>query len=353
MTAHYTSTSRRLKVLDLFSGAGGFSKGFESSGFEILGGVDFDKHALSTYAYNFPSAKAFLEDLDSPTEEFLEWLESVRGDVDVIIGGPPCQGFSIAGKRDPRDPRNRLYQKYIDIVKLLKPQAVLIENVPTIMTMSSGAVRESIIHDLESLGFNVSVETLNASFFGIPQARRRTFFVGTRTDRPFFFPVPTTKESPLTCWDALSDLPSLDKQAPLRCQKPKNEYQKLMRLNANSLHNHELVQHTETTKSIIALVPDGGNYKSLPLNLQLTRKVNIAWTRMNSKKPSFTIDAGHNHHFHYKENRVPSVRESARIQSFPDSFVFLGNRTSQYRQVGNAVPPLLASALADALKACL
>ena len=281
MTAQYTSSSRSLKVLDLFSGAGGFSKGFELSGFEILGGVDFDNHALSTYARNFPNAKAFLEDLDSPTEEFLNWLQSVKGVVDVVIGGPPCQGFSIAGKRDPRDPRNRLYQKYIDIVKLLKPRAVLIENVPTIMTMSSGAVSRSIVSDLESLGFTVSVETLNASFFGIPQARRRTFFVGTRTEKLFSFPFPTTKEVPLTCWDALSDLPSLDKSAPLLYQQPKNEYQKLMREDSNSIQNHELVQHTETTKAIIALVPDGGNYKSLPPNLQLTRKVNIAWTRMN------------------------------------------------------------------------
>ena len=128
--------------------------------------------------------------------------------------------------------------------------------------------------------------------------------------------------------------------------KAKNDYQVRMRKGSKQLFNHWSVAHTEQTKSIIALVPDGGNYKDLPKRLQNTRRVNIAWTRMASYLPSFTIDAGHNHHFHYKANRVPTVRECARIQSFPDTFVFLGNKTSQYRQVGNAVPPLLAEVLA-------
>ena len=119
-----------------------------------------------------------------------------------------------------------------------------------------------------------------------------------------------------------------------------------MRNKSDILYNHEAVKHTEKTKNIIAMVPDGGNYKCLPMHLQSTRKVNIAWTRMNSSKPCFTIDAGHNHHFHYLANRVPTVRECARIQSFPDNFIFTGNRTSQYRQVGNAVPPLVAEQIA-------
>ena len=126
-----------------------------------------------------------------------------------------------------------------------------------------------------------------------------------------------------------------------------------MRENAKILTNHTAVNHTEKTKEIISLVPDGGNYKDLPNELKQTRKVNIAWTRMNSQKPCFTIDAGHNHHFHYKANRVPTVRECARIQSFPDTFKFLGTRTSQYRQVGNAVPPLLGYQLGMQLKKVL
>ena len=127
----------------------------------------------------------------------------------------------------------------------------------------------------------------------------------------------------------------------------KSDYQKLMRQNSQKIYNHEITQHSEQTKKIIALVPDGGNYKNLPLDLQQTRKVHIAWTRLNSNKPSFTIDTGHRHHFHYKWNRIPTVRESARLQSFPDDFVFIGTKTSQYKQVGNAVPPLLAKAIAN------
>lgn len=132
--------------------------------------------------------------------------------------------------------------------------------------------------------------------------------------------------------------------------EPQSDYQKLMRKNSSRVLNHTATMHTEKTKRIIAMVPDGGNYKDLPHELWSTRKVNIAWTRMNSNKPCFTIDTGHNHHFHYKENRVPTVRESARIQSFPDDFEFIGIKTSQLRQVGNAVPPLLSQAIAEQVK---
>ena len=129
-----------------------------------------------------------------------------------------------------------------------------------------------------------------------------------------------------------------------------NAYQRFIRQNSKGVYNHDITKHNDKTKEIIAMVPDGGNYKDLPMELQQTRKVHIAWTRLNSKKPSFTIDCGHNHHFHYQYNRVPTVRESARIQSFPDNFVFLGNKGSQLKQVGNAVPPLMAKAISEQLK---
>ena len=135
--------------------------------------------------------------------------------------------------------------------------------------------------------------------------------------------------------------------------EPQSSYQRLMRKNSKKVLNHTATLHTEKTKEIISMVPDGGNYKDLPKELWNTRKVHIAWTRMSSKKPCFTIDTGHNHHFHYKENRVPTVRESARIQSFPDDFEFIGIKTSQLRQVGNAVPPLLSQAIADQIKEIL
>ena len=340
------------RVLDLFCGAGGFSLGFRSAGFEIVAGIDNDSQALTTYAKNFPEAIALNLNLAHPEDLWLGQLD-VLGKIDGIIGGPPCQGFSIAGKRLIDDPRNYLYRAYIAVVKRIKPTWIAIENVPTIRTMGEGKVFSSIIDDLNQLGYSTSSETLNSSKFGVPQNRRRTFILGRLSQWGYQFPEALSL-SPITSSDAISDLPSLSDEpgsdVMTYSSMPVNAYQSKMRDGSKDIRNHWAVAHTETTKRIISMVPDGGNYKDLPENLWSTRKVNIAWTRLNSKRPSFTIDAGHNHHFHYKENRVPTVRECARIQSFPDTFVFLGNKTSQFRQVGNAVPPLLAEAVAIAIR---
>ena len=337
-------------VLDLFSGAGGLALGFQAAGFKTIAGIDNDKASLETFARNFPSAVTMCEDLSSTSDELVTFFKNLRNKIDVIVGGPPCQGFSIAGKRLIDDPRNSLYRHYIGIVDVIKPKYVVIENVPTIRSMGGGKIASAIVQDLENLGYEVQVMTVNASDYGVPQNRKRTFFVAKKGDQPVVFPNPLTPTLKITTEDAIGDLPLLEDyfdDLPIPYTKTfKNEYQRKMRQGSKLLFNHWSVAHTEQTKSIIALVPDGGNYKDLPKRLQGTRRVNIAWTRMASNLPSFTIDAGHNHHFHYKANRVPTVRECARIQSFPDSFVFLGNKTSQYRQVGNAVPPLLAEVLA-------
>ena len=335
-----------LKTLDLFCGCGGLSLGFEEAGFEISAGIDNDQEALETFAKNFKKAKTFNVDLSNKSQIPFDQI----GEIDVILGGPPCQGFSIAGKRQAEDPRNKLTDAYINIVNQLNPKAVLIENVPNILNMANGSFRENITEMLEKLGFKVSIEKLNSVEFGVPQNRRRVFFIGVKDDYIRSNEIDKLKsKNIITCGEALDDLPTLEHQlgddAQSYAKEPQNEYQSLMRLKTQLVFNHISVDHKETTKSIIAQVPDGGNYKDLPLNLQSTRKVNIAWTRMNSNKPCFTIDAGHNHHFHYKQNRVPTVRECGRIQSFPDHFIFTGKRTSQYRQVGNAVPPLLAKTL--------
>jgi len=339
------------KCLDLFCGAGGLSKGFEMAGFKIVAGVDNDEHSLKTYSMNHKGTLAIKHDLSM---NLFDKIDQIRYEnIDVLIGGPPCQGMSIAGKRISDDPRNKLYKAYIDIVKHFQPKAIVLENVPTIVTLFDGIIAEAIVNDFSMLGYTVTVNTVFASEYGVPQKRRRTFFIALKRDS-FIFPAPTTKSQPITTEEAISDLPLLADELGSDEQnypvKVLSEYQKKMRKNSTVIYNHTAVLHTETTKNIIKLVPDGGNYKNLPLSLQNTRKVNIAWTRMNSKKPSFTIDAGHNHHFHYKANRVPTVRECARIQSFPDDFIFYGNRTSQYRQVGNAVPPLLAFEIAKKLK---
>jgi DNA (cytosine-5-)-methyltransferase len=238
----------------------------------------------------------------------------------------------------------------VDFVRFYQPKAFLMENVPNIMSMGKGAIKQQITQDFEQLGYIVKSQILMASDYGVPQNRKRAFFVGFKNGITFDFPKQTVNQY-VTVKQAISDLPdySVDDGAayPLLGS---SEYQHMMRQNATGLFNHQITQHNDKTKEIIALVPDGGNYKSLPEHLRQTRNVNIAWTRLNSQKPSFTIDTGHRHHFHYEFNRVPTVRESARIQSFPDDFVFLGTKTSQYKQVGNAVPPMLAKVIALKMK---
>jgi DNA (cytosine-5)-methyltransferase 1 len=337
------------KVIDLFCGCGGLSYGFIEAGYDVLLGIDHWKDAIVTFENTHKNAKGLVADLFTETPKDISKKTGIK-DVDIIIGGPPCQGFSIAGKRIIDDERNQLYKSFVSFVKHYQPKVFLMENVPNIVSMGKGVVKNSIIEDFEKLGYKVVYKVLLASDFGVPQNRKRAFFVGTKNKAEFVFPEPTT-ENPISAKEAISDLPekSLTDGTKYKTEA-KSDYQKVIRGKSIGVYNHEITNHSEQTTSIISLVPDGGNYKDLPEELRNTRNVNIAWTRLNSKKPSFTIDTGHRHHFHYKYNRVPTVRESARIQSFPDTFIFLGSKTSQYKQVGNAVPPILAKVLATEIK---
>jgi len=219
-----------------------------------------------------------------------------------------------------------------------------------LVAMNNGKVKDQIIKEFEALGYKVVYKILLASDFGVPQNRKRVVFVGLQNGKSFTFPEGKYNDNKITAFEAISDLPENEvKDGTLYSHSPKSEYQKMIRENSTKIFNHETTKHTEKTVEIISLVPDGGNYKDLPKSLQNTRKVNIAWTRLNSKKPSFTIDTGHNHHFHYKFNRVPTVRESARIQSFPDTFIFCGKKNDQLKQVGNAVPPILGKVIGKTL----
>lgn len=341
-------SEQKYNVLDLFCGCGGLSLGFEEAGYNVLLGIDIWEDALKTYAYNHKHSKTLCADMSILRGED---VKDIIGDnsVDVIIGGPPCQGFSIAGKRIVNDDRNKLYKGFVRMVEYFKPKAFVMENVPNILSIGDGAVRETIINDFKSLGYTVETKVLTASDYGVPQNRRRAVFVGL-TKGNFDFDIPMVAEK-VTTKEALSDLPeqSIEDGGKYSVESTSG-YQKLMRINSIGVYNHEVTQHNEQTVRIISMVPDGGNYKDLPKEFQETRKVHIAWTRLNSKRPSITIDTGHRHHFHYKWNRVPTVRESARIQSFPDDFIFLCSKTSQYKQVGNAVPPLMAKAIAEQLK---
>ena len=347
-------------VIDLFCGCGGLSEGFQMAGYNIVLGVDNNDLALKTFLYNHKGSEALNADLSAP--ETFETIEKIVKEkkVDVIIGGPPCQGFSLTGKREFNDDRNKLYLAMIEMVKRYQPKAFLIENVPGMATLYKGKVKEQIINTFEDMGYNVSVtdKPLLAADYGVPQFRKRMFFVGFRKDlnlEKFVFPKPILDEdSYIGTAAAISDLPSLefDLGSPVAeySSNPKSDYQALMRRGASKLYNHVGTNHTDEVKWVISQVPEGGNYKDLPSGVGKSRKFNEAWTRYHSQRPSKTIDTGHRNHFHYKWNRVPTVRENARLQSFPDRFEFLGTKTQQNRQVGNAVPPLLAQAIAEEIK---
>ena len=335
--------------IDLFCGCGGFSLGFEKAGFDILLGVDVWEDALVTYRHNHKNSKTLCGDLSELAPS--EIKKCIGGKkVDVIIGGPPCQGFSIAGKHIVTDKRNELYKAFVSMVQFFKPKAFVMENVPNILSIGNGIVKNSIFKDFEKIGYKVKVEILTASNYGVPQNRRRAFFVGLLNGKDFEYPKRNV-DALVTTKEALSDLPETSLEDGSKyTMPPQSEFQKLMRKNSKSVFNHDVTIHTEQTQRIISLVPDGGNYKDLPKELQQTRKVHIAWTRLDSKKPSITIDTGHNHHFHYEYNRVPTARESARLQSFPDDFIFYCKKMSQLKQIGNAVPPLMAKEVAKKVK---
>lgn len=341
--------SKSLTFIDLFCGAGGMSTGFEMAGFTPVLAIDNWQDALDTYLHNHPGSQTLCADLSSIDIPKVAERFNIKN-VDLIIGGPPCQGFSIAGKRIVDDIRNKLYKSFVSFVEFFSPQVFVMENVPNILSIGDGLVKDSIIGDFSRLGYKVNYKILTASDYGVPQNRRRAIFVGSRDGVDFSFPKPLII-NPITTKEAISDLPedSIEEggQYPT---PPLSSYQELMRKNSSGVYNHSATVHTEQTKRIIAMVPDGGNYTCLPLELQSTRKVHIAWTRLHSDKPSITIDTGHNHHFHYQYNRVPTARESARLQSFPDDYVFLCGKTSQLKQIGNAVPPLMAKAIAEEVK---
>lgn len=338
-----------LTVSDFFCGCGGLSQGFKEAGFKIKTGIDFNKSFLETYAHNFPEASVL--NLDLGKDKFLKEIPYSE----VIIGGPPCQGFSLTGPRNIDDPRNQLYLSIFKTLKIMKPKAFLIENVRGLMTMWNGQVFKEIIKKFESVGYNVAFQLINSADYGVPQIRHRVFIVGIKKELNKNYQFPNKefkKEEYVSCFEAIGNVPSLEKdlkQSSLAYKKkPSTKFQKYV-MDSNKLYNHEATDHKDFVKKTIALVPEGGNYKDLPEGIGKSRKFNEAWTRYHSRKPSKTIDTGHRNHFHYKYNRVPTVRENARLQSFKDSFRFLATRTSQNTQVGNAVPPLLAYKIAKEL----
>lgn len=343
------------KVIDLFSGCGGFSYGFESAGFHVVLGVDNDKAALETFKANHTNSKILLADLyqDTTIEDIIKAVNGHK--IDVIIAGPPCQGFSLTGARQKEDDRNKLFYSVFKLAKKLNPKAIIIENVPGLAALYDGQAKDAILKEFQKLNLNSNFKVLFAPDYEVPQIRKRIFFVGLNSKLGAFeFPKEIlTPDNYNTTSIAISDLPARVKDFGDELDKydkpAKTVYQNKMRNGSELLFNHVASKHTDHVINVISQVPEGGNHKDLPKGVGDSRKFNEAWTRYHGNKPSKTIDTGHRNHFHYKYNRIPTVRENARLQSFPDSFVFHGTRTQQNKQVGNAVPPLLGYHIAKQL----
>ncbi len=347
------------KVLDLFSGAGGFSYGLEmNKKFKIKIALDFNEKALRTYKYNHPDAKIINGDITNQLIKSQIIQLAQEDNVNMIIGGPPCQGFSLKGKKlGISDHRNFLFLEFFDVVKNIDPEIFIMENVPAIINSSNGFFINEIINKFESIDYKINYEVLNASDFGVPQNRKRTFIIGSKIKK-MKMPIPDIKLKN-NVRDAISDLSYLDsgdiefKREYLL--KPKSNFQINMRKDSKYLFNHSATNHTKETIYKLNLIPINGTKFNLPIHLRTNQKFKTTWSRLRWNELSPTIDTrfdtpSNGRNTHPFLNRSITLREAARLQSFPDRFVFLGNKTSICRQIGNAVPPLLAFALANSIE---
>ena len=346
----------KYKVLDLFCGCGGISEGFRLAGYNIIGGIDFNEDATKTFKHNFPKAKVLNTDICTVSND--DALKAFGG-VDVIVGGPPCQGFSSANRwqKEQDDPRNKLFFQYLRFVEVLQPKVVMIENVRGLLTRDNGYAKERIETLLSGMGYTVQMRVLCASDYGVPQNRNRAIIIGIKGEEIFVFD--DIKKLPkVTVDDAIGELYAFENKTPdemVFATPPTSSYRRFLRRDDNKLPDHEVVYPALIVQQRISHVPQGGNWKDVPSNLwknDRTNRHSSAYKRLKQDDQSCTIDTGnaHSNYFHPLFNRIPSIRESARLQSFPDTFEFVGTRGSKYKQVGNAVPPLLAMAIAKAIK---
>ena len=342
-------------VIDLFAGVGGMSLGFEMSGFDVLLANEYDKSIAEAYIANHKNTKMIIGDITSL--DLKKTFGSYRGKVDVVIGGPPCQGFSQKGQRKTiHDERNFLFKYYVSVVELVKPKYFVMENVPNLLTAEGGYFRKEIEELFNSMGYSLQYGVLNASDYGVPQNRRRAVIIGKLGGKAPSLPIPQNKV--VTIWDAISDLAYLESGEGADEQKyempVESEYEKLLRKDSNTLFNHVATKHSPLALERLALIPPNAGREVLPKE-HLTKSIySGTWTRMRKDEISVTIttrfDTPSSGKFtHPFLNRAITVREAARIQSFPDTFRFIGNKGSQMKQVGNAVPPLLAAAIAEVI----
>jgi len=354
-------------VFDLFCGAGGLSLGFQQAGFKVLGGNDFFKSAGKTFSAAHKGAKFYdtpIQNLEGKT--VLADLSIKRGDLDCLVGGPPCQAYSVYNhKRSMDDERANLFREYLRIVDELYPKWIVIENVTGIKSIDGGQVIGTIQNELKARGYKIEVKTLFAEEYGIPQERRRVIFLGNRTNAPINWPEKThTTKNFVTIFDAISDLPKLFNGEKLidgtYSEKPKSKYQQNIRKNSLKITNHEAPKLGRINIERLKFIAPGGSWRDIPYEL-LPNGMKSAkrsdhtkrYGRMKWDGLSCTIltkcDIHWGAYIHPAQERAITVREAARIQGFPDYVEFFGNKTEQYVQVGNAVPPLLGKAIAKTI----
>lgn len=352
-----------LKVIDLFSGAGGLSQGFRDAGCNIISAVEINKNLSQTFRNNFKKTKIFEEDISKVKSKDLLVNESK---VDIVIGGPPCQGFSMSGKRIRgngiflNDKRNKLFKEFVRIINDLKPKIFLMENVPGILNIFQGKTKNQILSIFESIGYDAKVKVLLAADYGVPQLRKRAFFIGNNLgiDPEFLFP-PKINKDYITVEDAIFDLPFIKSGQgefeTIYKKKPSTEYQKKMRAGVKKLYNHISTKHDDKIINIIKMLKEGEGRNNLPKKFQTKSIHSGSYMRIVKNKPSYTITTRFDtppvgRVTHPIADRALTAREAARLQSFPDDFIFIGKRTHVGIQIGNAVPPLLAYEIAKNLK---
>lgn len=368
-----------MNLIDLFAGCGGLSLGFELAGFNIPVAVEKDEWASETYKKNHTNTKVITEDI-TQVKNLDDVLPEKNMVIDGIIGGPPCQGFSLSGNRDPKDPRNSLFMEFVRFVKHFNPKFFVMENVTGILSMKTASgklVKDLILDEYEKAGYTVKIHKLNAAEFGVPQSRIRIFFIGVRNDieydvdrltpKPFLF-----ENDQITIDDAISDLPVLQagegEEFFEYTNEPATEYQEWARQGSNGIYNHITMRHTQRLIDRFSVIGYGQSVADVAKEHQQRQRgaadkiSGKTYSQNNMRpfpdRPSPTVAASFQSNFvHPHYNRNYTAREGARLQSFPDSYIFCGKRTtmsweknlSQYQQIGNAVPPLLAKGIADTL----
>lgn len=349
------------RILDLFCGAGGFSFGAHlNKNFKTVVASDFNESAINTFKANMPDTHTICGDITSPDIRQEIISKSKEKKVNMIIGGPPCQGFAMKGKKlGLADKRNFLFLEYLKIVEELAPDVFIIENVKQILTSSNGFFKEEIINYIRKLGYFVEYGVLNAKNFGVPQSRERAIFVCSK-EKEIFLPVGNSEI--VTTRDAISDLAYLNSgEGSFESDyliEPQSDYQIKLRMNSNRLFNHQATNHSKVAIEKLKLIPPEKGKEFLPENLRGKQQYHTTWCRLVWDEPSPTIDTrfdtpsnGTNSHPYL--HRAITPREAARLQSFSDDFIFYGNKSAICTQIGNAVPPLLAKAIVDKIEKTL